>query len=194
MAKVLKPAGAGFVAGAIVAVLPLPLNLLTGLVLLGWWGIRCVRREPAQRTKLLVSGAVGIVTVVAAMVAPLKQLDEAVGPFRYANVPLPRLCELLWEDHRVMVRADRGAETTVLETFASDGAISRREVLRKLARETGCELRIGYCGTGSTFLFGSHPCFTRLRPRNARREGAEGPSAPSQTETYPTGTEAGANR
>lgn len=82
---------------------------------------------------------------------------------RYEAMPLGQLTRRLFEDWRVMVSSDSLASSERVVAFSTLAPMSRRQVLQNLARETGAELRIGYCGTGATFLFGAHPSFTRLR-------------------------------
>lgn len=54
-------------------------------------------------------------------------------------------------------------------SLARDRSMTKKEVLEKLARDTGTELRIGYCGTAANLLFGAHPSFTTLRGAGRQR-------------------------
>jgi hypothetical protein len=78
---------------------------------------------------------------------------------------LDQLTQTLQREHRVFVIADNSIRTNILDSFVTERAMNRREVLEKLAKEAHCELHIGYCGTGATFLFGAHPSFTTLHVR-----------------------------
>jgi hypothetical protein len=161
----------GFGAGAAVSVLFFPLNFLLALVLLLWLLVRLFRRAPGVRVKHLVAGGIGLATVAVAIVLPVKQLDGRVDPFRYERMSLDELCQTLGRDHHVLVSADRWTGTNVVDAFATERVMTRREVLGQLAQAANCELHIGYCGTGATFLFGAHPSFTRLYARAAQPNG-----------------------
>jgi hypothetical protein len=163
-----KSALLGFVAGAVVSILFFPLNFLLALVLLGPLLAELFARPPGGRATLLIAGGIGLATIVISIVLPVKQLDGRVGPFRYGRMSLEQLCETLGRNHSVLVMANRSIGTNVLDSFVTERVMSRREVLEKLAREADCELCIGYCGTGATFLFGAHPSFTRLNAREPR--------------------------
>jgi hypothetical protein len=106
---------------------------------------------------------VAIAVVVTATCLPVKQLDRSVGPMNYKAMSLLQLTQLLAEDWRVFVRPDSLIATGKVTAFKTTEPMSRPQVLQKLARETGGELHIGFCGTGATFLFGAHPSFTKLR-------------------------------
>jgi hypothetical protein len=155
----------GFAAGALVSVLFFPLNFLVALVLLGPLLAGLIARPPGGRARHLITCGVGLATVAVAIVLPLKQLDGRVGPFRYGRMSLDQLTQTLQREHRVFVTTDNSIRTNVLDSFVTDRAMSRREVLEKLAKETDCELHIGYCGTSATLLFGAHPSFTSLHAR-----------------------------
>lgn len=143
------------------SVLFFPLNFLVGLALL-FLLIRWSRRAPGAAVKHLIAGGVGLATVATAMVLPVKQLDGRVEPLRYDRISLDELCLVLRRDHRIFVSADRWAGTNVLDSFSTECVMTRREILEKLAQAANCDLKIGYCETGATVLFGAHPSFTRL--------------------------------
>lgn len=182
----------GFAAGPAVSVLPLPLNFLLGLVSIGFWFVRLVRRVPRDAVGYSFSATAGIVTVAVAILLPVKHLDWAVGPIRYEQMSLDDLCQLLSRDYRVFVHPERRAATNIFIAFSTDRAMTRRDVLRKLARDANCDLRIGYCGTGATFLFGAHPSFTRLNPRVAQQDSAADENQSIRSETNRTSLGAGA--
>lgn len=154
----------GLVVGALVAILPLPINLIMAVVVLVVWTVvRICRRAQFTTRAIGVAAGVATITVLAAIVAPLKQLDGVVPPLHYGHMSLDQVCDSLARDHRVFVSPDESARAQVVAAFTTDRPMTRREVLQKLARDTGTRLDIGYCGFGATLLFGAHPSFTRLR-------------------------------
>jgi hypothetical protein len=155
----------GFAAGAVVSILFFPLNLLAALILLVPLLAMFFARPPGGRATLLTACGVAGATVAVALVLPVKQLDGQVGPFQYGRMSLDQLCQALGKDHSVYAIADRSTWTNVLDSFVIERRMSRREVLEKLAHDTDCELHIGYCANGATFLFGAYPSYTRLRAR-----------------------------
>lgn len=164
---VITPVLTGVAVGVAISIVPFPLNLLCAALILGFWLVRPRRLLPTEGASHLMVAGVAFVTVLVAIQLPVKQLDGAVGPFRYEQMSIDELCQRLGRDHSVIVSADGQTGTNRMTVFFSDRSMSRRAVLEKLARETDCELRIGYCGTGATLLFGAHPSFTRLRARRA---------------------------
>jgi hypothetical protein len=174
----LKHALLGFGAGVAVGVLFFPLNIILAVVLLFLLLVRIFGCQPGERMPHLMAGGICVATVIISVVLPVKQLDREVGPFRYEAMSLDDLCRALRKDHRVVVNADRWVSTNLVDSFVTDRAMSRRQVLQKLAQETGCELQIGYCGTGATFLFGAHPSFTRLRAKTAPPGSGENQNLP----------------
>ncbi len=85
---------------------------------------------------------------------------------RYERMPLETLARSLHHDWRVPVRVRDAQSKSVVVSFRTAEAMTRREVLELLARESSLDLRIRYCGTGATFLFGAHPSFTTLSPKS----------------------------
>jgi hypothetical protein len=181
----------GFVGGVVVSVMPFPLHLLLALVLLVLLLVRPFGWTVGGRANGAIAGVVGIVVIVFAILLPVKQLDGRVGPFRYDRLCLDELCRRLGKDHRVTVHSDQATGTVELGSFATDRAMTRREVLEKLAREANCDLHIGYCGTGATFLFGAHPSFTRLLARSAPPDGPAQQKPPMSPATNRTPAAAG---
>jgi hypothetical protein len=177
----IKYALLGFGAGALISVLIFPLNFLLALILFLWMLVRVLGRAPDERAKHWIAAGVALTTVAVAIVLPVKQLDGRVGPFRYGRMSLDELCVRLGRDHHVLVSADRATGTNLVGSFTTDRAMTKREVLEKLAREATCDLHIGYCGTGATLLFGAHPSFTRLHSRAAQPGGAANRSQPLST-------------
>ena len=177
---------AGVAVGGAISIAPLPLNLLCAALFLGFWLVRLPRRPPAEKLSHFILVGVALATVLAAIRLPVKQLDGVVAPFHYEQLSIDELCQRLRSDHRVLVSADRRAGTNFIAVFGSDQTMSRREVLEKLARETDCDLKIGYCGTGATILFGAHPSFTRLRTRIVQPSDPAKPSQPIRSVTNRT--------
>lgn len=168
--------------GGLVGIMPLPLNLGFILLFLALWPISLARsKTPVERTGHLIKIAVGIATVVAAILLPVKQLDGRVGPIHYEKMSLSELCDRLNEDWNVYVTAYDPPIALTSVTFRTEGKMSRRQVLEKLANDMNMDLQIGSCGTGATFLFGSLPCFTRLGPREAQQDESSEPSEAART-------------
>jgi hypothetical protein len=173
----------GLAAGALVSILFFPLNFLVALVLLGPLLAGFIARPPGGRIRHFITCGVGLATVAVAIVLPVKQLDRRVGPFRYGRMSLDQLTQRLEREHRVFVMVDESIRTNMIDSFVAERAMSRRDVLGKLAREAACELHIGYCGTGATFLFGAHPSFTRLHVRELKTVANATESIRSETNT-----------
>ena len=184
----------GFISGAAVSILFFPLNFLLALVLIILLLVRLFGRKPAARVYYLISGGIGLAAVAVAIALPMKQLDGRVGPFRYERMSLDDLCQALGRDHSVRVSVDRWTGTSVVDSFAMEREMSRREVLEKLANEANCELRIAYCGTGATFLFGAHPSVTRLHGRVPQLFTPANGSQPLRTAPSRTPSAAGSRR
>jgi hypothetical protein len=134
----------------------------------------------------------GLTVVIVAVLLPVKNLDRIVGPMHYGTMTMDELTRSLARDWRVFASPDYSASTNIVVAFSTSEPLTRREVLQKLARETGSEIRIGYCGTGATFLFGAHPSFTRLRM--AQQNGPANGSQPIRSETNGTSSAAGSRR
>ncbi len=167
----------GLVEGGLISIMPLPLNLGFILLFLILWPISLARsKTPVERMGHLIKICVGVGTVVMAILLPVKQLDGQVGPMHYEEISLPRLCDRLNEDWHVSVWAYDSAIAHTAVTFRTEGRMSRRQVLEKLADDMNMDLEIGSCGTGATFLFGSLPCFTRLQPRDEQQDESRVPS------------------
>ena len=71
------------------------------------------------------------------------------------------LCDRLYEDHGVICDVDREVENRVVD-FRIPHRMSRREVLEKLAHDARLQLRIRFCGTNASLLWGAAPVFTHL--------------------------------
>lgn len=173
----------GFAAGAVVSILFFPLNFLAALILLIPLLAMLFARPPGGKTRHLIASAVAAATVAVAIVLPVKQLDGRVGPFRYGRMSLDQLCQALSKDHSVYAMADRSTGTNVLDSFVTERRLSRREVLEKLSHDADCELHIGYCVNGATFLFGAHPSYTRLHARESHDAANASQPIPSETNT-----------
>jgi len=153
----------GALAGLVVSITPfeLAILLIPGLLIL--WVVAVARRPAGTRlTGCITAGLPALVVVVLAALLPMKQLDRNIGPIRYGRMSLDGLCEALSQDHRVLVRAPHPQGTNVFLEFHTDRVMTRRQILQKLAKDTDCELHIGYCGSGATVVFGAQPCFTSL--------------------------------
>jgi len=166
----------GILAGVVVSVIPWELAcLITGLLLVMF----CVKfrhyagTNPIRVVSISVPAALAVVVV--AVLLPVKHLDREVGPISYGTMTLDELTRSLATDWEVYANPDYSASTNVVIGFRTSGPMTRREVLRKLSRETGSEIRIAYCATGASFLFGASPSLTRLKiaPPNTGANGGQ---------------------
>ena len=96
---------------------------------------------------------------------PVKDMDRKVQPFAYEEMSLMRLCERLENEQHIPVSVlDQVAQGRTL-ALSVTRPMSRREVMQKLADETGLCWRACYCGTGATLLWGMHLLHINLEPR-----------------------------
>ncbi len=185
----------GFAAGAITSIVPIELGVLVvpGLVIL--W-IVAARRRPTGLglTSYVMAGIAALATISIAALLPVKHLDRKVGPIGYERMSLDVLCQALSRDYRVFARAPYPQGTNLFLAFHTDREMTRREVLQQLAADTDCDLHIGYCGSGASVLFGSHPSFTRLNVKLAQQDGPANRSQPIRTETNRASVAAGSDR
>lgn len=159
----------GLVEGGIVSIMPFPLNFGFILLFLILWPVSIARSASrVKRIGHLLKMGVGVLTVVTAILLPVKQLDARVGPMRYDRISLYDLSRRLYADWSIHIMTYDAGVTNTFVTFATEKKMTRRQVLEKLAAETDSDLRILYCGSGATFLFGAHPSFTTLRPRKTQ--------------------------
>ncbi|MHC4954619.1 MAG: hypothetical protein ACYTGZ_12105 [Planctomycetota bacterium] len=113
-----------------------------------------VRPSASQKRARLASLFVIVAAVGLCLVSP-KHLDREVGPAQYQDVPLSELCTRLDRDHGIRCSVDDGLGQGRID-FEIPHPMSRREVLRKLAEESGLDLWLDGCGTGATILWGVH--------------------------------------
>jgi hypothetical protein len=191
----LKHVAFGFAAGAITSIVPIELGILVVPGFLILWIFAASRRPPGRGlTSYVMAGIAALFTISIAALLPVKQLDRKVGPIGYERMSLDGLCQALSRDYRVFARAPYPQGTNLFLAFRTDREMTRREVLQKLAADTDCDLRIGYCGSGASFLFGSHPSFTSLNVKVAQPDGAANRSQPALPETNRTSAAAGSGR
>ena len=168
-----KHVALGFVSGVVISLMPLELMLLVvpGLLIAGMLAAK--RRPPGSAlTSYALAGIAGLGAICLAILLPVKQLDGRVGPIHYDRMSLDDLCQALTKNDRVFVRAPYPQGTNIFLAFHTDRAMPRREVLQKLADDAACDLRIGFCGSGATILFGAHPSFTGLHIKAGQPDGA----------------------
>jgi len=166
---ILKHLACGFAAGAVVSTAPFELCILLvpGLLVL-WWFV-AKRRPPGKGlTSYALAGVAALATICTAAFLPVKVLDRKVGPIHYERMSLDALCQALRKDYRVFARAPYPQGTNIFVAFHTERPLPRREVLEKLAEAVDCDLHIGCCGNGASFLFGGQPYFTRLDPKLAQ--------------------------
>jgi hypothetical protein len=174
--SILKHVAFGFASGVAISVAPFELNLLLVPGLLVAWVLAAKRRPVGSALAsygLVGIAALGVISI--AIYLPVKYLDRKVGPIRYERMSLEALCQALREDYRVSAHAPYPEGTNIFIEFHTDRAMARREVLQKLANDTTCDLRIGFCGNGASFLFGAYPSFARLYLKSAQ-DGSMNPS------------------
>jgi len=112
-------------------------------------------RAMARPTRARLAGLLVIVAAVAVSAASPKHLDRSVGPAHYRNVGPSELCTRLRGDHDIRCTVDDTLGEDRID-FEIPHAMSRRDVLRKLADENGLYLSLRGCGTGATLLWGAH--------------------------------------
>ena len=153
----------------LLAALPTLAWIIAGPLLFILWAGTPTPQRLRGRRKPLVARAAGVVSLLATLwlcaELPVKQLDGVVGPAAYRSVSLQELSDRLYEDHGVSFGVHEDGPRQRVVDFTIPYAMTRREVLHKLANNTGLCLLIGYCGTGSTLLWGNHAAFTSLSPR-----------------------------
>lgn len=139
--------------GGVISVPPWEIGFLLGLVLLIDLGFRWPRPFVALTSAGLI--------VVIAVSLPIKHLDRIVGPMEYEIMSERELSHVLGEDWDipVMILAER---RVTMSAFRTDQPMTRRKVLQKLANESGGKLKIGYCASAASILFGGRPSYTYL--------------------------------
>lgn len=158
-----SPIGLGILLGAFLSIIPWEFGFLFILIALPIWFSLSKDSIPRFGTRWAALGLLSCcATLLVALLIPVKHLDQKVAPLHYERMPLSQLTQKLRQDWRVMVRAPLKEGTNVFIAFETSRTMTQRDVLNQLARDTGMDLRIGYCGTGATFLFGGYPCFTYL--------------------------------
>lgn len=149
----------GAVVGLVLSVIPICICLLLSVALLVVLFIRM--RSLSWRRDAGTTVAVCIVLMVC-FVLPVKQFDGKVGPMAYDDLSLSELCDRLYKDHGIVCFALGESAHASRISFSTSQPLSRRDVLKRLGRDTNRPLHIGYCLSGATILFGAHPSFTYL--------------------------------
>jgi hypothetical protein len=151
----------GLAVGGVYSAVGSGINIIASIFVAGVAIVIVVRkRMPTLRTSLIAT-VVGVVTTYIAAALPVKALDAKVPPLHFEQMRLGDLCEELDWHHHIWVHAE--PENAMIQiAFSTERRMTKREVLEKLARDTGTELDIGYCGVGESLLFGAFPSFTRL--------------------------------
>ncbi len=157
------------IAGTVLAGTPWELWIIAVPLFLGIWLATRVPRRLRFNQETLPARAGALLVLALTMFVcswlPVKAMDEKVGPAEYRGVTLKQLSELISEDHRLFfcVYDDDHTEQTTMD-FEIPRRMSKRAVLEKLARESGLELHIGYCGNGASILWGAAPMAVGLMP------------------------------
>jgi hypothetical protein len=151
----------GIAVGGVYSILGEGINAIAAVLVAGVVIVMMLRTKmPIWRTSLIATGA-GILTAYIAGELPLKALDAKVPPLHFEQMRLMDLCNELDRHHHVWVHAE--PENAMIQiAFSTERRMTKKEVLEKLARDSGTQLQILYCGTGSSLLFGAFPSFTRL--------------------------------
>jgi hypothetical protein len=128
-------------------------------------------------------GGLGLAVVVLAIChwLPVKYIDGVVGPASYPEMPLEKLGARMAEDGILPYMNLRPGWYDRKVGFTIDRPMTRRAVLQKLAEELDAEAAIGYCGTGITILWGSHPILLGIRPKGELRRKPFVPPMPVRT-------------
>jgi hypothetical protein len=159
--------GVGSVLGLILSVIPISVFALLTVALLTLSLVRvCVNRR--FDAGLILPACIA---VIICFLLPVKQLDVRVGPMAYEGLSLSELCDRLYSEYGIICHVLDESGSPRRLSFSTDQPLSRRSVLEKLSRDTNRPLRIGYCLTNATILFGASPSFTYLgEERGARKE------------------------
>jgi hypothetical protein len=183
----------GIGAGGVLSILPIPFALLSGLILAALC-LASLARSPSRQIRVERGLAAAVATLVLAIATyvPLKDLDRQVGPMHYEAMRFEQLARALSADWRVFVMPDSQATSERIVTFRTSESMSRRQVLQKLARDCGGEVRIRTCGTTATVLFGGASMGTILMM--AQPVGPANGSQPIRSETNRTSWPAGSRR
>ena len=136
--------------------------LFVPVLLVPWLGTPLPRRLGPARRGRIAGFAMIAATIWICAVFP-KHLDRRVGPARYRDVSLRELGMELFRNHDIDCRLDVGPRPDRFD-FDIPRPMTRREVLQKLADETGLRLHLRGCGTGETLLWGPHYS-PRLSPK-----------------------------
>lgn len=129
------------------------------------WGTLLILRERSRTRRngflrgALVRLAVVVSIVVAAAWAPVKCLDEEVGPLP-STATLQNLARQ-YELFHALVHVESGLNPTL--TFPRT-RMTRREMLQSIKEQTGLKWKIFVCGNGVTILWGMHPVSLILEP------------------------------
>ena len=71
-----------------------------------------------------------------AVLVPVHKLDRKIGPLAFSSMTLHEFSKAVREDHGMLVLVDPKLRTNVV-AFSVDRPTSRREVLEKVAAQTG---------------------------------------------------------
>ena len=112
-------------------------------------------RSPEHPKRARLAGLFVVATAVAICAVSPKHLDRNVGPAHYQHVGLGELCTRLGRNHDIHCEVDEDVGAKLLD-FEIPYRMSRKDVLRKLADETGLHPWLGGCGTYATLLWGVH--------------------------------------
>lgn len=164
--------------GVLVSVLPVYFSLALVLALLLWAGLQVSRGRGGSAALWLFPA---MLTVLLCLHLPVKRLDSIVEPVTYHDLTLVEICGRLREERGVVCWAYDEQARNERVSFSTLDPMSQRALLQKLARDTGRPLKIAYCAHGATILFGAHPSFTSLGPKQQRPNVDARPPAESES-------------
>ena len=148
----------GLAAGALLALMIAPANIVTAIVL-AVLAVVLIRRQTIRirRGGIVALVAAAVLAFVVTKLVAVGPLDRKVPQLAYGAMALDEVCDLLAAQHNVFVTVEDPSARGMTITFSTDREMTRLQLLQKLAHDSGTELRIGYCGVGD------YPAFIRLR-------------------------------
>jgi len=148
--NLLWQAGGAIAWGAFFVLAPWEIVYLGAIVWIPWL-IRCERLRSSRyglMPGLLIRAAIVTSMLIGAINAPVKFLDERVGPFASSTISLDELAK---ED--VIRLSDEIVEKS-LQIVLPSKSPTRREIMHSIDQQTDWRAHYDTCASGSTLLFG----------------------------------------
>jgi hypothetical protein len=117
-----------------------------------WREWRRSRRDGFLPGIVVRAATIGGVLAIAS-VAPVKYLDQRVGPFPAKAITLGQLSPMLPPTTRLSIPEPYSDRTVVLPPTR----LRLSEFIDVIERQTGLRHHIGYCGNSMSILWGGHP-------------------------------------